>query len=311
MRSASGRFGRPGIRIMSPVRTTRNPAPALIWMPVRVVIGDCEQHPQLGASAPDDVDLLGGVVAEAVQGDHRLLAEVLNVLDVLLEVREAPRDVSRIRACQRILLGAAVQLERTDGRDQHDDRGIQVRLPTLDVEELLGPQVEAEAGFGDRPVRQVHRHTGRDDAVAAVRDVGERAAVHEGRHALQRLDEVRPERVPQQHQHRARGRQLLGGDRLASVVERHEQPVDPRSQVALVLRQAEHGHHFRGCRDIEARLPRHALLVPTQSDEGVAQGAVVHVHDPTLEHAPRIRSGAGSRSTCGCRATLPADYGPR
>ena len=44
-------------------------------------------------------------------------------------------------------------------------------------------------------------------------DVGERAAVDEGRVVLQRLDEVRLDRVGEQHGHRALGLEIAGGDR--------------------------------------------------------------------------------------------------
>jgi hypothetical protein len=43
-----------------------------------------------------------------------------------------------------------------------------------------------------------------------VGDVRERAAVHQARLALERLDQVRLERVLEQHGHGARGAEVLG-----------------------------------------------------------------------------------------------------
>ena len=45
-------------------------------------------------------------------------------------------------------------------------------LPALDVEEFFGPEIGAEAGFGHHVIGEVEREIGRDDAVAAVRDIG-------------------------------------------------------------------------------------------------------------------------------------------
>jgi hypothetical protein len=74
-------------------------------------------------------------------------------------------------------------------------RGLQPRLAALDVEELLGAQVRAEAGLGHDILAQLQRRGGGDHAVAAMRDVGEGPAVDEGRVVLERLHEVGLHRV--------------------------------------------------------------------------------------------------------------------
>jgi di/tripeptidase len=79
------------------------------------------------------------------------------------------------------LLDAAVHLERADGGDDHRAGGLEAGLAALDVEELLGAEIGAEAGFGHHVVGELERGRGREHRVAAVRDVGERAAVDEGR----------------------------------------------------------------------------------------------------------------------------------
>ena len=53
-----------------------------------------------------------------------------------------------------------------------------------------------------------------DDRAVAVGDVAERADVHEAGLALERLDQVRLERVLQEHGHRAGAAHLLGRDRV-------------------------------------------------------------------------------------------------
>ena len=54
-----------------------------------------------------------------------------------------------------------------------------------------------------------------DQGGVAVGDVGERAGVHQAGLALQRLDQVRLDRVLEQHRHRPGRAEVLGGHRLA------------------------------------------------------------------------------------------------
>jgi hypothetical protein len=67
------------------------------------------------------------------------------------------------------------------------------------------PEIGAEAGFGHDVVGELQRRLGRDHRVAAMGDVGEGAAVDEGRVVLQRLHEVRLHRVLEQDGHGAVG----------------------------------------------------------------------------------------------------------
>ena len=120
-----------------------------------------------------------------------------------------PCRAPRGSPCSSVLdVDAAVVLQRADGGHDHHRVGLQARLAALDVEELLGAQVGAEAGLGHHVVGQLQRRLRGDDGVAAVGDVGERAAVDERRVVLQRLHQVRLERVLQQHGHRAVGLQV-------------------------------------------------------------------------------------------------------
>ena len=110
---------------------------------------------------------------------------------------------------------AAVVLERADRRDEDDGARLQAARAADDVEELLHAHVRAEAALRDDVVAELERDEVGDERVVAVGDVRERAAVDERRLALERLHEVRLDRVLEQHGHRARRAQLLGGDGLA------------------------------------------------------------------------------------------------
>ena len=125
---------------------------------------------------------------------------------------------SAVRAVDaRVVLDAAVVLDRAHRGDEHDRARRQPAEAADDVEELLHPHVGAEARLGDHVVAELHPDQVGDQRVVAVRDVRERAAVHQARLALERLDQVRLDRVLEQHGHRAGRAEVLGGHRLAAV----------------------------------------------------------------------------------------------
>jgi hypothetical protein len=179
---------------------------------------------------------------------------------------------------------AAVVLERP--RRRHDQRrvGPEPRRAALDVEELLGAEICREAGLGQADVAELQRHAGRDDGIAAVGDIGEGTAVHEGRRALQRLDEVRMDGVAEQRGHGARDLELVGQDGSSVGAERHHHAAEPRLQVARILGQAQCRHDLGSGGDEEAALARHAVHAAAESHDHVAERAVVDVQDAPPQH---------------------------
>ena len=99
-----------------------------------------------------------GVALEMVDRDDAGQAEVVaDVVDVPLEIRDALLE-RRQALLREVADGdAAVELERAHRCDEHDDVGSQAGLAALDVDELLGAQVGAEAGFGDDDVGKLPR----------------------------------------------------------------------------------------------------------------------------------------------------------
>ena len=148
----------------------------------------------------------------------------------------------------------------------------------LDVQELLGAQVGAETGLGDDVVSQLQAQLGGDDAVAAVGNVGERAAVDDGGVVLQRLHQVGVKGVLQQGGHGTGRADLAGGDGLAIVGVGADDAGQPLFQVVQVGGQAEHGHDLAGDGDVKAVLPRGAVDLAAQAVHDEPQLAVVHVH---------------------------------
>jgi len=207
---------------------------------------------------------------------------------VLVEVLQAALHRLRIGLGEGLLRLAAMHLQRADGRHQHHGVRVQARAAALDVEEFLRAQVETEAGLGDRPVRQVQGHAGREHAVAAVRDVGERPAMHQHRRALDGLHQVRVHRVAQQREQGVGDVQRAQVDRLAVVGAADQDAVEALAQVVEVVGQAQDGHDFRGGRDVEAALARNALVAAAEAQHDMPQAAVVHVHDPAPGDHARV-----------------------
>ena len=130
------------------------------------------------AQTLDGLDLGVGVSAETIEGDDGRQPEILHVGTVAREVGEALLDRRDVLLLDIVDLGPRVRLERPDCGDQHRRRRAKPRDPALDVEELLGPQIGAEARLGDHVVGELEHRLGGDDRVAAVGDVGERLGRH-------------------------------------------------------------------------------------------------------------------------------------
>jgi hypothetical protein len=152
-----------------------------------------------------------------------------------------------------------MHLQRPDGGDNDGAVGLQARFAALDVEELLRPEIGAEARLGDDPVAELQCGLGGDRRVAAMRDVGERAAMDEGGVVLQRLHEVRRERILEQRRHGPGGGKIARGDRLLVARLPDLDLSQPPLQIGEVGSQAKDRHDLRGHGDVEARLAREAV----------------------------------------------------
>ena len=171
--------------------------------------------------------------------------------------------------------------QRPHRGDEHDHVGPQPRLAALDVDELLGTEVGTEAGFGDHVVAELQRSAGRDHRVAAVRDVRERTTVDEGGVVLERLDQVRPDRIAQQCGHCTVRLQLRSRHRRAFSGVADDDAAEAALQVRKVVGEAKDRHHFRSDDDVETVFTRVAVGRAAEAGGDLAQRAVVHVH-----HAP-------------------------
>lgn len=118
-----------------------------------------------------------------------------------------------------------------------------------------------------------------------MRDVGEGAAVHDGRGVVDGLHQVGLDGVLQQQGHGTGGLQLFGGDGVEVAVVGGDHAGQAGLQVVHAGGETQDGHHLAGHGDVEAALAGHAVGTLAQPDDDVAQGAVVHVEHPTQFHA--------------------------
>ena len=197
---------------------------------------------------------------------------------MLEQVGQAPLQRLQIFRAQIRLGHAAVVLQGLDCSHDHHGVGGHTCSPALDVKELFRTQIRAEARLGDHVVRQLEGSVGGGDGVAAVGNIGEGAAVDEGRSILQCLHQVGLDGVLQEGGHGALGLQIGGGDRLVVVGVAHNDAGQPLLQVLQAGGETQHRHDLAGHGDVEPVLPGHALHPAAQTVHDVPELAVVHVH---------------------------------
>ena len=173
----------------------------------------------------------------------------------------------------------AVVLKRAGSGDDHDSAGANARHAALDVEELLSTQVGAKACLGNGDVAKAHGHTRGHDGVTAVGDVGEGTAVDKRGRTLERLNQVRLERILKQRSHGALSLEVAGANGLASKAVADDDLAQALLEVVDARGQAQDCHDLGGNGDIEAVLARHALSLAANAVDNMAQLAVVHVDD--------------------------------
>ena len=92
-----------------------------------------------------------------------------------------------------------------------------------------------------------------------MRDIGERAAVHEGRVVLKRLHEVWLHRVFEQYGHRTIRLDVAAEDRRAVAAVGDDHVAQTLLQVRQIARQTQDRHDLGGHGDVKARLAWEAI----------------------------------------------------
>ena len=225
---------------------------------------------------------------EMVDRDDHGNAERLHVLDVAPKVGAAFFDGADVLFPQIGLCDAAVHLHGPHGCNQNDAIGRQTRLAALDVHELFGTQIGAEASFGHNVIRQFQRSLGRRYRVTAVGDVRKRSAMDKGRVVFERLHKIGLHRVFQEHRHRPVGFDVtrIDGGAVAAIGDDHV--AKAFLQISEVLGQAQNRHDLGRHRDVKTGLARETVCHTAQRCHRIAQRPVVHVQHALPRHAALI-----------------------
>ena len=250
---------------------------------LRKAVADREAAAEFGDARADHFDFFVRVGVEVVERDDDVRAEILEVLNVGVEVDEALLQGFDVGLADFGERHAAVPLEGLGRGDEHHRGGGEARGAALDVEELFGAEVRAEARFRDGVVAELERGARGDDRVAAVGDVRKGAPVHEGGVPFDRLHEVGLYGVLEERDEGARAAEFLHRAGRAVAAQTHDDAVDAVAKVREVGREAEDRHEFGGGRDIKARFGRNAVGGAAEARDDVAQHTVVHVHDAAPE----------------------------
>ena len=204
------------------------------------------------------------------------------------QVGHAGRQCLHVRLLEPVLGNAAVHLEGPHG-GHHDDGGRRhIRDAGLDVHELFGPEICAEACFRHHDVSKPAGGLGGDERVAAVGDVGERAAVDQCRGPGDGLHQVGLDGVLQQQGQCALHAQVRHGDRGPVIGVAEGDAAQPFAQICHARSEAEHRHDLRRHGDVEPVLARDALGGAAEPDHHFPEGAVIHVQYPLERHPARV-----------------------
>ena len=266
------------------------------FTPLGEVVARSGSHAELVGDLAHRRVFRGMVARKGVDRDHRGDAMQLDVLDLLAQVGRPRPDVVRTllehlrgkRLARDNLEAAGVNLQSADGGD--DDRGVrhQPRGAAFDVEEALGAHIGGKPGLGDEEVAAADADQVRDHRRVAGRDVAERTGVDEDGRVLERLEQVRLDRVAQDDCHRSRGVELLCRDRFAIGRVADHDPSQPPAHVLQRCGQRQDRHDLRGGRDVKARLPDDAVFVRTEADDDVAKHPVADVDHAPPRHAVAV-----------------------
>ena len=116
-------------------------------------------------------------------------------------------------------------------------------------------------------------------------DIRERTAVDKRRIALQRLNEVRIDGVPEQGGHCAHRVEITGEHRCAGICVGNQDIAQALLEVLQISRQAEDSHDLAGNGDLEVILAGNSVHLAAHADNDIAQRSVIHVQD-ALEQYP-------------------------
>ncbi len=229
-------------------------------------------------------NLVVGVLGILVEANDDMLTEATQIGHMTVEVPEAIGRTGHVWFLNLLVRHATMHLQRLQCDHQHRTVGLQSGLAAFDIVELLGTEVSTEAGLSDGVVAVAERHLRGHDGVAAMRDIGKRTAMNEGRRTLSGLHEVGLEGIHEQYGDGAFHAHVAYVEGLVVVVETEENIADAPFQVVDGCGEAHDGHNLGGRRDVETRLSQHAVGGGADAGDDGAQVTVVDIHHAAPQH---------------------------
>ena len=246
-------------------------------------------NPQPAAFLLDQGQFLRPVIREAIDGHHHWHPILLQVFHMGGQVAKPRRHGRGIRGAAAFLIAAAIVAQRPHRHHQHRRRRGKPRGRALNIKEFFGAKITAEAGFRYGVIGQSKCQPGSPHRIAAMGNIGKRAAMHQTGSMLQSLHQVRAQGLPQQGCHGAFGLQITGKNRSTLHRIADENTSQPLPQVLQVFGQAQNSHHFAGHADLEPIQTGGAIGLAAQADFNFSQRAVIHIHAAAEHNALGIQ----------------------
>ena len=211
-----------------------------------------------------------------------------DVLDVLLQVDCTGLERIQVFLAQFLFRHTAVVLECTDGCHEDNAVRMQAGLAALDVEEFFCAQVCTEACLGYRIVSQLQGKAGCSNRVAAMCNVGERAAMHQARGTGQGLHQVRLDGILQQGAHGTVNLQVTGKYRGTVIAVCNQNIAAALFQVRQAGGQAKDCHHLAGNGNHVMIFTWNTVDGTAHAHNNITQGTVIHIHNAGEDNAARV-----------------------
>ena len=240
------------------------------------------------AECADDFNFGIGIGRIAVDSDRDRHAEFREIAHVPFEVLAAVLESRDVLFTKLRPGNTTLHFECFDRCDQHHRIGRQTRFTALDIQELLGTEIRTEPGLGDDVIGKLQTGLGRHDRITAMRDIGERATMHERWIVFHCLHEIGLQRITQQRSHRTLCVKLAHGDGFVLTRVPQHNVTEALLEILEICRQAEDRHDLGRNRDIKAGFAHHTVMEAAETRCDATQCTIVHINDPTPGNAARI-----------------------
>src|SRR4029077_3411462 len=225
-------------------------------------------RPNLSGPLSNPFQLSHRIIDERIDRHHHGHPMGFHVRNVLLQVRKTfcqcllirPGKPYRKRGSNLDRSSATVKLECAKRSYHHGRCWLESREATLDVEKFLRPEITPESSLRNDIVCTSQCDGIGKNRTIPVGDITERTRMHERRGSLQRLNQIRQQRISKQYCHGPGTSKLFCPYWLTIHCNPNDDLPEPVSQVGLTRCQSEHRHDFGSFRDHKLARATHSSL---------------------------------------------------